>query len=398
MMASPLHRPLPTLPTAVRSLQHQRTGPLSTGMQSSHPYPRLHDLQDELPTTTLPGGTMLHQGFYDLLAMIPTPSPSRLFWGAGWSQQPVAAGPRYEDMSPRTNVGVSIPTPVPFKKGRRISKDMVSKPTGFVCVTTIRCSLCNWLDTFSSHLVHASDADQAEALLTRWGPDGLGKLGGQNPRYCTFQTLRLDLDPRWANPIIDRTRQKNQEKAVNEVVNALKPSQDSKLEGAHPPLRVVNRLSTTTSSALTTAAQENFGTSPADGLPGHPSDSTIWRIGDLQSHQEENTVFENQDYLPVTPPRKPIIPSLSTLERAVSARIYFENLYFPLLRHPPSREQRRVAMEKDMMYMQLSEAQKENVRARWRQNETDYLRDRRCKVDASAFIKLKTIGHGLHSS
>jgi hypothetical protein len=30
-----------------------------------------------------------------------------------------------------------------------------------------------------SHLVHASDADQAEALLTRWGPDGLGKLGGQ---------------------------------------------------------------------------------------------------------------------------------------------------------------------------------------------------------------------------
>jgi hypothetical protein len=29
------------------------------------------------------------------------------------------------------------------------------------------------------HLVHASDAGQAEALLTRWGPDGLGKLGGQ---------------------------------------------------------------------------------------------------------------------------------------------------------------------------------------------------------------------------
>lgn len=29
-----------------------------------------------------------------------------------------------------------------------------------------------------SHLVHASDADQLEALLTRWGPDGVGKLGG----------------------------------------------------------------------------------------------------------------------------------------------------------------------------------------------------------------------------
>ena len=94
------------------------------------------------------------------------------------------------------------------------------------------------------------------------------------------------------------------------------------------------------------------------------------------------------------PVKKPITPSLATLEKAVAARIYFENLYWPLLRHPPSREQRRVAMEKDMMNMQLSEAQKENLRARWRKNETDYLRERRRKVDVSAFVTLKTIGHG----
>jgi hypothetical protein len=257
-------------------------------------------------------------------------------------------------------------------------------------------ALCAHFDTSSSHLVHASDADQAEALLTRWGPDGLGKLGGQYLRYCLiFPTLRLDLDPRWANPIINRIRQKNQERAVNEVVNAFKPSQDSKLDGRFPPLRVVNGLSTATSSALTTAAQENVSISPVDGLPGRPGDSTIRWAGGLKAHPEEDTVLENQDYRPVTTPRKPIIPSLSTLEKAVSARIYFENLYFALLRHPPSRERRRVAMETDMMNMQLSEAQKENLRARWRQNETDYLRDRRRKVDASAFIKLKTIGHGL---
>ena len=47
-----------------------------------------------------------------------------------------------------------------------------------------------------------------------------------------------------------------------------------------------------------------------------------------------------------------------------------------------------------MMDMQLSEAQKEYLRSRWRKNETDYLRDLRRKVDASAFVKLKTIGHG----
>lgn len=46
------------------------------------------------------------------------------------------------------------------------------------------------------------------------------------------------------------------------------------------------------------------------------------------------------------------------------------------------------------MSMQLSEAQKEYLRGRWRQNESDYLRDRRRKVDVNAFVKLKTIGHG----
>jgi len=78
----------------------------------------------------------------------------------------------------------------------------------------------------------------------------------------------------------------------------------------------------------------------------------------------------------------------------VAARIYFENLYFPLFRQPNSREQRRAAMEKDMVELGLTHPQKERLRERWRQNETEYLRERRQKVDASAFVKLKTIGHG----
>jgi protein-serine/threonine kinase len=44
--------------------------------------------------------------------------------------------------------------------------------------------------------------------------------------------------------------------------------------------------------------------------------------------------------------------------------------------------------------MALSERRKEDLRARWRQNETDYLREQRRKVDVSAFVKLQTIGHG----
>lgn len=209
-------------------------------------------------------------------------------------------------------------------------------------------------------------------------------------------------DPRWASPIKSRVIQTNRAKAINEVVNALKPSASTALDGQSPPLRVVNGLSTPTSSTITTAAQENFRVSSlVDGLPGRPGNSTMRWGGGLIAHpevgeHEDEPLAKSRTPLPslAYSQRKPIIPSLATLEKAVSARIYFENLYFPLLRQPPSREQRRVAMEKDMIAMNLSEEQKYDLRSRWRQNETDHLRDRRRKVDVTAFIKLKTIGHG----
>jgi protein-serine/threonine kinase len=345
--------------------------PFSSARPNNHPYD-----YDE-PKTTLSGGTLLHKGFYDLLSMIPTPSPSRFLWSAPAAEPdtPGLAGPRYEEIlrdepTPNRDNGNTQayrPTPAMPKRGRRISKDMVSKPTGFV------------------HLVHASDADQLEALLSRWGPDGMGKLG----------------DPHWANPIKNRIKKDNQARAINEVVSALKSPIDGRALEQLGPLRVVNGLSTPTSSTLTTAAIENFRNAPGDvisGLPaGRPGNSTIRWGGGLNTHPEEQ---EHDNSVPTEatpapePSKKTIIPSLATLEKAVSARIYFENLYFPLFRHPPSREQRRLAMEKDMAEMQLSNSQKEILRERWRHNETDYLRERRRKVDVSAFIKLKTIGHG----
>ncbi|KAJ6625905.1 kinase-like domain-containing protein [Mycena sp. CBHHK59/15] len=346
-------RPLPTTPSGPRGSpfdEYRGPGEYRPDAYSfSNPYfaPFSYPQNPQLPTA-LPGGTLLHKGFYDLLSMIPTPSPSRLIWGAPAAEDPGLAGP-----SQRTPARQLSPPPSPAvaKKFRRISKDMVSRPTGFV------------------HLVHASDADQAEALLTH---------------------------PRWANPIKARVRQTNQAKAINEVVNALKPSQGSKFDDrTFGPLRVVNGLSTTTtSSTLTTAARENFLLSSPDGFSGRPGNSTIRWGGGLQAHAEDEEHLLDTPEAVEPPPRNPITPSLATLEKAVSARIYFENLYFPLFRHPPSREQRRLAMERDMMEMQLSQMQKENLRARWRQNETDYLRDRRRRIDVTAFRKLKTIGHG----
>lgn len=360
----------------------------------SPPFSRQPEVDyDEQQSNTLRGGTLLHQGFYDLLSLIPsTPSPSRLFWRGAQNPEPVA-GPRYEDIAPDNVSAVKespLPSPPPPPgsptspknlKARRISKDMVSKPTNFM------------------HLVHASDADQAEALLTRWGPEGQGKLG----------------DPRWADPIKERIRKLNQARAVNEVVGGFKPTQStlSTPDRQLPPLRVVNgpAASSTTASTITTAAKENVQLSsttpvtprtPTQIPAGQPGSSTLrWTAG-LPVHQEnpEEDGKSSQDpdtrlTLPRRPlPPRPINPSLATLEKAVAARIYFENLYFPLLRQTPSREQRRLAMERDMIELGLSEAQKEYLRMRWRKNETDYLRELRRKVDASAFIKLKTIGHG----
>ncbi|KAH8107922.1 kinase-like protein [Cristinia sonorae] len=396
MAASP-RRPLPLPPRNSQGYQNASpdealypgslTGRYTTPTVPSFPYsypgPAAYDIGD-LPPRTLRGGTLLHKGFYDLLALIPsTPSPSRFFWGNPEEPEPLA-GPRYEDIRPGTQNATlpqaqSPPTSNSPRnlKSRRVSKDMVSKPMGFV------------------HLVHASDADEAEALLTRWGPEGQGKLG----------------DPKWAIPIKNLIRRNHQAIAVNEVVNAMKAS-PSTLGRAGAPLRVVNGISTTTSSTITTAARENVQLSPSiPSIPspvtpsytptGLPGSSTIrWTAG-LAVHPEhanenEFSVMDPDKDLPEVhhAPRKPITPSLATLEKAVAARIYFENIYFALLRHPPSREQRRVAMEKEMMSMQMSEAQKEYLRGRWRQNESDYLRERRRKVDVNAFVKLKTIGHG----
>ncbi|KZV69519.1 kinase-like protein [Peniophora sp. CONT] len=389
-MSNRAWRPLPTPPTGSPyrvEPDHNDMYSFANRYQDLHPYPSQFiamppSSQFDVPTPSLRGGTLLHKGFYDLLSMIPTPSPSRLLWGAQDPQQPIA-GPRYEEIPtqkpaapPLPSVTSSPPNTTPLsppRRGRRISKDMVSKPTGFV------------------HLVHASDADQFEALLRRWGPDGQGKLP----------------DPSWALPIKNRVRQTNQARAVNEVINALEPTA-SVIAPGQAQLRVVNNPSVLTSSTITTGAVENQPFTPVtptnvEGLPGRPGHSTIRWAGGLMPVHHETAEHEDepisagvpeQETMPAPPPARVINPSLSTLEKAVACRIYFENLYFPLLRQPPSREQRRLAMEHDMAVMGLAEGSKDVLRARWRQNETDYLREKRRKVDVSAFIKLKTIGHG----
>ena len=164
-MASP-RRPLPTPPVSPSRNNDWDGFYPHSGLPGGHPdmypygnpymapYPYHPSFSPSPPTTpeydvpsaTLRGGTLLHKGFYDLLALIPsTPSPSRLFWPAR-AQSPdneLISGPRYEEI-PSNGAPAQKPLPQPVSpvapsaprnlKTRRISKDMVSKPTGFVYV------------------------------------------------------------------------------------------------------------------------------------------------------------------------------------------------------------------------------------------------------------------------
>lgn len=123
-------RPLPPLPT----IHYDYPPRPNDHYPFSSPYygPQdLPDLYEEPVTSSFPVGTILHKGFYDLLSMIPTPSPSRFLsaWRASPGPPPSnhdsVAGPRYEEL------GTARIRSMP-KKGRKVTKDMVSKPTGFV--------------------------------------------------------------------------------------------------------------------------------------------------------------------------------------------------------------------------------------------------------------------------
>lgn len=338
--------------------------------------------------------------------------------------------------------------------------------------------------------MHASDAEEAEALLLRWGPDGMGKVA----------------TPYWAQPIKKMLRN---QAAVRERLGTTKIHQlqahmsdvgtidadDRNPQVGPSNLRVVNGNSAFTNT--TSSSSPSIPTAPA--LPRQirhtgsklaeygPPKSHFGPVNEVSEKSESATISESsqdtirrrnsieiidipdevslpdvddghlalaspsqlsnpisvdssrgwlntpaglrllsgfgipdategalghntypspipEDFavpqsagraVEVSAPRINIELSIATLDRAASAKIYFENIYFPILRRPPSREQRRIALEKDLSQLvHLTEVQKEEIRQRWRLNETEYLRERRRRVSPEAFTRLKVIGHG----
>jgi protein-serine/threonine kinase len=99
---------------------------------------------------------------------------------------------------------------------------------------------------------------------------------------------------------------------------------------------VVNNIRAQGSSIITVAAKDNVRLSTTEGIPDSPENSTIRWGGGLVAHPEQVPEDEaipllSENSPPLPEPKSAITPCLATLEKAVSARIYFENLYFP---HP----------------------------------------------------------------
>ncbi|PWN31209.1 kinase-like protein [Meira miltonrushii] len=87
-------------------------------------------------------------------------------------------------------------------------------------------------------------------------------------------------------------------------------------------------------------------------------------------------------------------PSLTTVEKSVAAKIYFENLYYGILKKPQARETRKAGLEAELALLRIPDSSKEAIRNAWAANETEYLRDIRARVNVNSFSRLKTIGHG----
>lgn len=87
-------------------------------------------------------------------------------------------------------------------------------------------------------------------------------------------------------------------------------------------------------------------------------------------------------------------PSLTTVEKSVAAKIFFENLYYGILKKPRDRDTRRAGLERELAGLRIPDSAKDAIRTKWAANETEYLRDLRSRVTVNSFIRLKTIGHG----
>ena len=202
-------------------------------------------------------------------------------------------------------------------------------------------------------------------------------------------------------PIKDATRARVRARGIAQVQN--------NREDDNGTLKVINGLAESAISG--TGAEENFydalddqDSSDSAATPklerSNSTRTVIIRleparpIDGLPSRSRSPIPFFNLDSTSTLPPA--IVPSLTTIEKVVAAKVFFELHYHALLKKEFStpRDQRKAQLELEISRLGLSESDSRSVRAAWIASETEHLRELRNRVDIGSFIKLKTIGHG----
>ncbi|CAG8735691.1 7002_t:CDS:2, partial [Acaulospora morrowiae] len=95
-----------------------------------------------------------------------------------------------------------------------------------------------------------------------------------------------------------------------------------------------------------------------------------------------------------SPAAKDVELSLTTIEKSVAAKIYFENYFYEILKKPSGRAKRRLQLEAELESMVASDQDKREIRQEWLNLESDYMRLLRKKITINAFHIIKTVGHG----
>lgn len=85
---------------------------------------------------------------------------------------------------------------------------------------------------------------------------------------------------------------------------------------------------------------------------------------------------------------------LHVVEKAAMVKFYLEQHFDGIMRTYADRKRRSEELEIEMARMRITEIQKERVRGKLRQQETEYMRLRRVRMDIRMFTRIKTIGIG----
>lgn len=370
------------------------------------------------PGTKMPLGNasniMVHAGFWNILSAAASATGSRIgssFFPPGQSSpasspygdkgasrgttMPVTTTTATQQQQPRASPPLRGPPHASnngFKK-KRISVDMIGRPAQFqwvaAALSPAECSLTLCVVAVHRHLVHASDAGQASAILRQWRSDNLGKCAP---------------GPEWAIPIKEATRARMVAPAVAEVTA-------NRADADPAPLRVANcnEGEPVGSLAITerhvderdehdfsdsdTIICPGDGDGNIDGLPGAGTIDPLSHAIDISETTDATHIAVES--APTKNGDRPFRPSVETLEKVGNVKILLELRYFAILKRPRDRDQRRAQLERELVQLtHLSDSDKARVRAAWAQAESEHLRERRTRVNPAGFQRLKVIGHG----